>query len=383
MTQNIYCPMIHGGLNINLKSANKRYVSNADNIVTYNQCCLSTTPYIASDNDTIDWYDKKLLGNRDNNNNNQWLPGCWQCETLEKTGAKSFRKSMIEKFGAHKNLTGPQRIDLLFDRSCNLACRTCGPHSSTLWEKHMKINNLPVDYSTPTLDSADRIKKALQGLNLENIGMIQFCGGETLLGNNYWQTAEWLSQNVPDAKNKLEIGFQTNGTQPIDPKWFKVIEKFKLVKLMISIDGIGDKFEYLRWPANWNQTVDNIMILQETLPSNVMFFVQECTSCLNLHHLGEVGNWIKENFATNREGDPVDHNTQLANHDYLHPKNITQEYVDSLVGKSISTIIDQSWQENPENIRKFIRETNKFDSIRGEDWKKVFPEVAEFYHRYL
>jgi sulfatase maturation enzyme AslB (radical SAM superfamily) len=213
--------------------------------------------------------------------------------------------------------------------------------------------------------------------------MIQFCGGETLLGNNYWQTAEWLSQNVPDAKNKLEIGFQTNGTQPIDPKWFKVIEKFKLVKLMISIDGIGDKFEYLRWPANWNQTVDNIMILQETLPSNVMFFVQECTSCLNLHHLGEVGNWVKENFATNREGDPVDHNTQLANHDYLHPKNITQEYVDSLVGKSISTIIDQSWQENPENIRKFIRETNKFDSIRGEDWKKVFPEVAEFYHRYL
>ena len=378
----IFCPMIHGGLNIDLKAAGKKYPSNNDNIITYNQCCLSTMPHVSSLNDTIDWHDKTMLDIRDINNNNQWLPGCWQCETLEKTGAKSFRKSMIEKFGTHKNLSGPQRIDLLFDRSCNLACRTCGPTSSTFWEKHMKINNLPIAHATSTLDSADRIKKALQGLNLENIGMVQFCGGETLLGNNYWQTAEWLSQHVPDAKNKLEIGFQTNGTQPIDSKWFEVIEKFKLVKLMISIDGIGDKFEYLRWPANWSQTVDNILTLKETLPSNVMFFVQECTSSLNLYHYGDVQNWIKENFATNREGDPVDHTTQLAMHAYLYPKNITQEYVDALKDKPMLSFIGSDWQENPEKIKQFIKETEKFDSIRGQDWKKVFPEVAEFYRRY-
>lgn len=379
----IFCPMIHGGLNIDLKTSFTQYASNLDNIVTYNQCCLSTTPHISSDNDTINWHDKKLVDNRNSNNNNQWLPGCWQCQTLEKLGGNSFRKSMIEKFGTQKNLSGPQRIDLLFDRSCNLACRTCGPHSSTLWEKHMKINNLSVGYTTPTLDSADRIKKSLQSLNLENLGMIQFCGGETLLGNNYWQTAEWLSQTVTDAKNRLELGFQTNGTQPIDPKWFEVIEKFKLVKLMISIDGIDNKFEYLRWPANWNQTVDNIMSLRETLPSNVMFFVQECTSCLNLYHYGEVGDWVRENFPTNREGDPVGHTTQLASHDYLRPSNITQEYVDALAGSPMSSIIDKSWQENPESIKKFIRETEKFDSLRSEDWKKTFPEVANFYSRYL
>ena len=375
--------MIHGGLNIDLKYAINPNFSKQDNVITYNQCCLSTTPHISSTNDRIDWHDKQFLNIRDNNNNNQWLPGCWQCQKLEKTGAKSFRKSMIEKFGTHENLSGPQRIDLLFDRSCNLACRTCGTHSSTFWEKHLKINNLPVSVSPPSLDSADRVKTALQGLNLENLGMVQFCGGETLLGNNYWQTAEWLSKHVPDAKTKLEIGFQTNGTQPIDPKWYDVIEKFKLVKLMISIDGVGDKFEYLRWPANWNQVVDNIMSLRDTLPSNVMFFVQECTSCLNLYHYGEVGEWVSKNFSANREGDPVDHNTQLANHHYLYPSNITQEYVDVLAGTPMSTIIDKTWQENPVSIMKFLKETEKFDAIRGEDWKKVFPEVAELYRRYL
>lgn len=370
---NIFCPMIHGGLNVDLKQAKD---------LVYNQCCLSTSPLTAVDSDLVNWDCNQLVDNRSKNNDNQWLPGCWQCETLEKTGAKSFRKSMIEKFGIHKNLSGPQRIDLLFDRNCNLACRTCGPGASTLWEKHLKENNLPVFNVLPS-NNADRVKQILQRLNLENLGMVQFCGGETLLGNNYWHTAQWLADNVPNPKQNLELGFQTNGTQPIDPRWFEVIDKFKLVKLMISIDGVGDRFEYLRWPAVWSQTVDNIMTLRETLPSNVMFFIQECTSNLNLLYYREVKDWVEKNFNVNREGDPVDHNTQLAIHNYLDPRNITQEYVDAISQTTMANLIQSTWQENPKKIQFFLQKTEKFDKIRNQDWKKTFPEVAELYHRYL
>ena len=369
----IYCPMIHGGLHVNLK---------VDDQLGYNQCCLSTSIMQFVEEDRVDWQHTSLVQRRNQNNNEQWLSGCWQCENLEKAGVKSFRKSMIEKFGVQQNLTGPQRIDLIFDRSCNLACRTCGPRSSTFWIKHLKDNNLPApDY--PQVDNISRIKNILENLNLENLSMVQFCGGETLLGNTYWQTTELLAKLVPNAKTNLELGFQTNGTQSIDPRWFEVIEKFKLVKLMISIDGVGDRFEYLRWPANWNQTVDNLMKLRETLPSNVMFFVQECTSCLNMYHFNEVGDWVKKNFATNREGDPVGHTTQLANHDYLHVKNITQEYADALSGTPISNVLGSSWKENPASIQRFIQQTEQFDQLRGQDWKKTFPEVAEFYQRYI
>lgn len=365
--------MIHGGLNVNLK---------ANNDLVYNQCCLSTTRLTVVDNDRVDWTCDQFADNRNKNNNNQWLAGCYQCETLEKTGAKSFRKSMIEKFGEHKNLSGPQRIDLLFDRNCNLACRTCGPESSTLWEKHLKENNLPV-FKVQPADNAGRVKHILQGLDLENLGMVQFCGGETLLGNNYWHTAEWLADNVPNSKQNLELGFQTNGTQPIDSRWFEVIDKFKLVKLMISIDGVGDRFEYLRWPAVWSQTVDNIMTLRETLPSNVMFFVQECTSNLNLLYYREVKDWMEQNFNSNREGDPVGHSTQLAMHSYLDPRNVTQEYVDVISQTTMAMIFPPNWKEDPEKIKFFLQETAKFDRIRNQDWKKTFPEVAEFYQRYI
>lgn len=370
----IFCPMIHGGLNVNLKTN--------DNLA-YNQCCLSTTPLTFVDKNHINWTGDPFAKNREKNNLNQWLPGCWQCETLEKTGAKSFRKSMIHKFGVNKDLKGPQRIDLLFDRSCNLACRTCGPQSSTLWEKHLRDNNLPIGSATAPNNNAERVKKILEALDLENLGMVQFCGGETLLGNNYWNVAQWLADHVPNAKQNLEIGFQTNGTQPIDPRWFETIEKFKLVKLMVSIDGTGDRFEYLRWPANWNQTVDNIMSLRSLLPSNVMFFVQECTSCLNLFYFTEVKDWIAKNFATNREGDPVEHATQLAMHNYLYPTNITEEYAQAIAHTKMSNIIPNGWRENPDKIKQFLFEVEKFDKIRNQDWKKVFPEVAKYYQRYI
>ena len=130
MADDIFCPMIHGGLNINLKSNN--------NTLTYNQCCLSTNQLNMPNDSLVHWNNKNLQNIREQNNNNVWHTECWECEKLEKSGVKSFRHSMIEKFGIKKNLSGPQRIDLLFDRSCNLACRTCGPYASTLWQKHLK-----------------------------------------------------------------------------------------------------------------------------------------------------------------------------------------------------------------------------------------------------
>lgn len=371
----IYCPMIHGGLNINIK--------NGTNTLTYNQCCLSSNYLTWSTDAEVKWNDVNLQTIRKQNNNNQWHPGCWQCERLEKTGAKSFRHAMIEKFGVQKNLTGPQRIDLLFDRSCNLACRTCGPASSTFWSKHLKDNGLS---SFPIANDADNFKKirnTLEAMDLSNLGMVQFCGGETLMGNTYWQAAEVIAELVPDAKNKIELGFQTNGTQPIDEKHYKTIEKFKLVKLMVSMDGTHDRFEYLRWPASWNQYTDNILHLREVLPSNVMFFVQETTSCLNLFYTQEVPEWVKTNFSANREGDPTDHATQLAIHPYLNVDNITQEYVDALANTNMAAAVSENWKENPDKIRMFLNETEKFDRLRGQDWKKTFPEIVDFYARYL
>ena len=114
-----------------------------------------------------------------------------------------------------------------------------------------------------------------------------------------------------------------------------------------------------------------------------MFYIQECTSNLNLFYFNEVGNWVKNNFKDNRFGDKTDYSTQLARHPYLDVNTISQEYFDALQGTEMAKFVNDDWQENPEKICEFITQTEKFDGFRKQNWKKTFPEVADFYARYI
>jgi hypothetical protein len=134
---------------------------------------------------------------------------------------------------------------------------------------------------------------------------------------------------------------------------------------------------------NWNQVVDNIFTIREKIPGNVLFYIQECTSNLIMLYFGEVKNWVAKHFNTNRFGDQTDYSTQLAVHSYLDVNVITTEYFDSIKNTEMSQFLRPGWQESPEKIRKFIAETEKFDKLRGQNWKETFPEVANFYSRYF
>jgi MoaA/NifB/PqqE/SkfB family radical SAM enzyme len=374
MTQNIYCPMIHGGLNLNLRESNGQ--------IGFNQCCLSTTKLEIDNTLENIWDNQKLISIRELNKTNVWNKDCWECQRLESAGQRSFRLAMLDKFGVKENLSGPQRIDLLFDLSCNLACRICGPNSSTMWQKHLKENNMPIG-NYPTKSRMDDIIKVLRSLDLSNLEMVQYCGGETLMGNTYWETSKILAELIPDAKEKLTLGFQTNGTQVVDEKYYELIEKFHLVKFLISLDGVDERFNYLRWPANWNQVTDNILKMREKLPVNVMFIVQETACNLNLFYHNDVSNWVNNNFNSNRSGDITDYSKQLVMHDTLNINNITQEYRNVMESIGLENLLSPDWQENPQKITDMLEEVDRFDKIRNQDWRKTFPEVAEFYSRYL
>ena len=135
MTKNIYCPMIHNGLVIDLKKNTEA--------VYFNQCCQDHSSFKLEPGETL-WNNKKLIPIKELNNQNKWSQTCRWCEANELSNLRSFRQSMLDKFGERETLSGPLRIDLLFDTACNLACRICGPHSSTLWQRQLKENNIPL-----------------------------------------------------------------------------------------------------------------------------------------------------------------------------------------------------------------------------------------------
>jgi len=368
----LYCPMIHNGLEINVRQ-------NSDEI-ELRPCCVKTGSGFQTEIQNDMWNDDRFLPMIETNKNNQWHEDCSNCKNIEQAGHLSFRQGMYSAWGKEERLSGPRRIDFMFNVSCNLACRTCGSNLSTYWQKHLKENNISFP-APPVNKSGEEAIEILKKFDLSHLRSITFCGGETLLGNEYWKICEYLS-TLPHAKESLMISFQTNGTQPIPEKRYELLEKFHLVKLHISIDGTKERFEYLRWPAEWNQVTDNLFKIRESAPGNVMFLLEETISIFNLAYIGEVAEWKKKYFNTNREGDPVDHTHHTAFGNY-HIAGCTQEYVDFARQSEHTNIIPSNWQEDPELIKKIISEIKKFDSFRNQSFQKSLPEVAKFYKRYL
>jgi len=374
--KDLYCSMIHGGLNIDLKKSTGR------NQAIVQHCCLRNDNFPV-DIDHNFWQNKELQTLRETNKKNIWDPGCSNCERLESSNKVSFRTGMNDglQIVGQTDLSGPSRIDLMFDISCNLACRSCGPQNSTYWQRHLKENKL-WDQPISSPRKKNKVIDVLSKLDLYNLRQLVFCGGETLLGQEYWDVANWLGDNMPNAKQQLILCFQTNGTQSIHPKNFDIIEKFYLVKLHISLDGVGRRFEYLRWPANWNQVTDNILNLQKKLPGNTMFVVEETISIFNLLYVNELKTWLDANFTTNKEGDIINHTSHLAR-GIFDLKNMSQEYVDVISQSSQKNLIPTGWTERPVEICNMLAEIKKFDNFRNESFEKVFPEVAKLYARFL
>ena len=362
--------MIHGGLNLNFKLSP----------TMAQECCLRNE-YKSVEISTNFWNSEKFRPLRELNISNQWSPGCHSCQRLESAGLPSFRTGSNEGLGIYEktNLSGPARIDLMFDISCNLACRSCGPWSSTFWQKHLKENQM-WDKPIFTPRNKEEVIDALSKLDLSNLKMLVFCGGETLMGQEYWDVAEWLVDNIPDAKNNLTLCFQTNGTQPVHPRNFQTIEKCFLVKLHVSLDGIEDQFEYLRWPAKWDDVVENLMNLRKDLPSNVMFLIEETISIFNLKTMSRLDQWVQQNFQTNREGDVVNHTRHMA-HGFFKLYALTDDYVKSLPLNALK-LVPHDFKENPSIIKSALNEIQKFDLIRNQSFDKTFPEVAQYYSKF-
>ena len=63
--------------------------------------------------------------------------------------------------------------------------------------------------------------------------------------------------------------------------------------------------------------------------------------------------------------------------------NCSQAYVDALKQTNLSSFIGTNFQENPTAITTMIAEIKKFDHFRNQQFEQVFPEVAEYYKKYL
>lgn len=203
--------------------------------------------------------------------NNEWHPACSLCKKLEDIGPGLSEKVFIESDYEKISKVGADyfklnSVDLRWTNLCNLACNYCMPYFSSRWAQinKVKINSLEKSNVSNLLTY---IKN-----NLDGIYAIMMLGGEPLLQKENNELLDILAT----ADNDISITMLTNLSNPIENNTIaqKLLNRNGKVDWCISIETVGDRFEYVRDGASWEVLNNNIAILNKNRPN---------VTCINLY----------------------------------------------------------------------------------------------------
>jgi len=210
---------------------------------------------------------------------------CSQCYMNEEKSGWSPRihetVDWIKKFGEPdvNNLT-LQYIDVRFDPTCNLKCKTCGPRASTLWQKEKKVSYPINSYNQERFNKVE--KKYLKKVYL--------AGGEPTYIKQYLLFLEELYVVNPSC----EVIINTN-LKKLPDAWKEIIKKFNNLTIICSCDSIDILGRYVRYPLVWDEFEENVRFVSEN--ANFLQF-NLVASNLTSHRLYETCTWMKQ-FSNN------------------------------------------------------------------------------------
>ena len=194
---------------------------------------------------------------------------CARCLRDEEQNIKSERQFANQNYGIFgnkpgeyylkrlekENLKHPEDYNLDITNLCNLKCQMCTGESSSkllIENNALGIENLDQkDYDV----SDEKLQKLISDIVDNNVTNVTLQGGEPLINPKIILLLKKLS--TKDLASSLSVWITTNGTQHTE-KLHDVLSKFKEVKLIFSIDGVGKTNDYLRYPSNWTDIENNV-----------------------------------------------------------------------------------------------------------------------------
>lgn len=214
---------------------------------------------------------------------------CQQCIHNEKTTGESRRTQSNLIYNKEEILTSGLVIDLIrikhIGNLCNAKCVTCFPEVSSLFaQEATKLGN----YNGPTVIQTIPTDTYLEGLLevLPFTKIVKLIGGEPLVNPLTWEFIEWLEVNK---LTHLEIHFTTNGRQFFTEKQLKLLKKFHKIKVSISIDALGAKNDYIRFPTDFKTAIENIKKFRNNVD---ICDTYTTVSILNIGYIKELKDYI-------------------------------------------------------------------------------------------
>jgi len=315
----------------------------------------------------------------------RWPTGCERCKIEEESGIESKRqldyirwKSDYENYdiSSEKFLTA----SIAFGNTCNLKCITCGPDNSSKWRKEAKsIYNKDVkSFRLKNNNFAEEILELIQ----EEIIHLDIPGGEPFI-SGVDEQKYILQALVQSGRAKdISIHYVTNVTVFPDNSWWELWSHFKEIDMQLSIDGLYDQYEYIRFPANWKNTYNNIKKYQdfEKNMDNLRLSISHTVSAYNIFYIDDFFEWCyNESLPTpwlGRVHYPIHMRPSV------WPPDIKNEIINNLKDslhedvKNWVVLLDNT--DDSEHFTKFVDYLHKHDEYRNLNFSKTFPELAKF-----
>jgi MoaA/NifB/PqqE/SkfB family radical SAM enzyme len=122
------------------------------------------------------------------------------------------------------------------------------------------------------------------------IRYLEFTGGEPFMIAEHFDFLQTLVDR--GVAGNVEIHYNTNGTQ-YPERGIELWPHFKTVEIAISIDDLGERFEYQRTGARWTEVQDNIYKFRKLRRNSKNMQLQLCCtiSIWNVVYFSEIAAW--------------------------------------------------------------------------------------------
>ena len=355
----------------------------------------------------------------------QSVPACKKCVDQEARGYESMRETQdMEKNFSITDEEGhvekfPRSMELHFGNLCNLKCKMCGQqYSNQIGKELVEIgkkesgfvewltkesgnvniwtNNLSVEYRW---FQNRKIKDKLFSYIAQNIKTITVIGGEPTVITEFWELLEYL-----DGRNQLKnmsITLTTNLTN-INSKLTKWLPKLKRWIVWASVDGIGERTEYIRYPSNFKKVCDSLDFYKGLLDhNNGSIVLSPAIQLLNIDQLDDILRWwldfsggdLDYKFGVswmaqvwypticNYDILPTEHKKRIADKlERAVPEFEPYKEINTWYKKQIDNLRTDTYTEEQKQhfIKAFIRYNDTQDRHRkSKTWRQLIPELEK------
>jgi hypothetical protein len=216
--------------------------------------------------------------------------GCQKCLDEEKTGIQSKRQrsgSLLPPAPVSARSSSVDYLEINLSSLCNLRCLMCSPDRSSGWNR---------DAAAAGYEAAVHNDNDLEIIrhHLRGVKTISLLGGETFLGPRLDQILDLIMSETDPAG--VELVLSTNLTLFPQASVLDKLARFKEVDIGCSIDAVGERNNYIRFPSDWRQVEENFFRFRSWAEGrrNILLRLDATISAYSFGGLPALLEWWKE-----------------------------------------------------------------------------------------